>query len=184
MVHALGSQNNAVREFALRELVQSGVLPDSYARAKDFTGALLEFTKAPSISIRYRAVLGLEGKTGRQIVSVLLPLIMDKTTVYNYPSAATGWWNHRTVHQAVVSCLIACRETNEDDILPLLASQNYKERLAGIEVFAGSASARVKAVLLKLSTDDEYQKVREAAAQALKGSWRCTSHWIPFADLD
>ena len=137
LVHALGSQTAAVREYALRDLVRSGALAESSARGKDFTSALLEFAKDANISIRYRAVLGLEGKAGRQIVLALLPLILDRMVVYRRPGLFLGNSVSRTVHQAVVNNLTVCRETYEGDILPLLMSQDYKERLAGVEVLAG-----------------------------------------------
>ena len=166
LVHALGNQNNTVSEFALSELVQLGALDESFLNSKDFRAALLHFSKHKNRSIRYRAILGLEGKVGREIVQALLPLVSDETTIYQFPSII-GLATTRTIRGAAIRLLKNMRDKYENELISLLQSDDYKERLAGIDIFKGSQSKKVNTILAKLSKGDEYKKVREAAKEAL-----------------
>ena len=166
LVHALGSQNNTVREFALSELVQIGALDKFFLNSKDFRAALLQFIKHKNRSVRYRAILGLEKNMGHEIVQALLPLVSDETTIYQFPSII-GLATTRTISGAVVRVLKHMRDKHEDELISLLQSYDYKERLAGIDIFKGSQSKQVNSILTKLSKEDEYKKVREAAKEAL-----------------
>lgn len=167
LVHGLGSQDNAVRKFALSSLVELGALDKRANASLDYRGALMSFLKSSNRSVRYRAVLALQHDPGADVVRALLPFLTDEHTVYFFPSAIMLHSNSRTIHGAVMKTLKRVREEHEDILLPLLKSADYKARLAGIEIFQRSQKEGVKALLKRLKNSDEYKQVREAAAKAL-----------------
>ncbi len=168
LVYALGSQSISVRDYALSELIRLGALNKSFAKSKDFTAALIEFTKHSNRSVQYRAVLGLKEKSGHQVINALLPLITNDSTIYRFPSIIAGNAITRTISETVIEILKKGHKKYEGILTPLLVSQDYKKRLAGIEIFSDSKSEKIKSILSKLSIDDEYREVREAAQRVLQ----------------
>jgi len=96
--------------------------------------------------------------------------LTDETAVYAFQSIFRFDSTSRTIHDAVITTLRGVRDKNEDILLPLLESADFKERLAGIELFQGSEKPRVKAMLRRLTETDEYKQVRDAAEKALTDS--------------
>ena len=167
LVHALGSQDSKVRQFAMSELVQLHAVDKTLLDSGDYKAALLRFLKHDNRSVRYRAVRGLKGQKGGDTVRALISLLSDDTTVYAYPDLL-GQSYPQTIRSAVIGILTNLRDRHEDDLISLLEDPDYKTRLAGIEMFRGSQKERVRATLIRLSERDEYKQVRDAANEALR----------------
>ena len=168
LVHALGSSNATVRDFALSEIITLGAINNSFGRSRDYVGALITFTKNDNLSIRHRAILGLEGKSDRRILKAVIPFITDDRVIYTFPGYFMGIGTSRTIRDAAISLLRLQRNNFETDLIPLLSSENYKVRIAAINIFSGVKKERIKSILTKLSKEDEYKEVRETAAKALE----------------
>jgi|GEM_PF-5632555 len=173
LVHALGSREAPVRQYALAKLGEMDAVNPAHVKSQDYIAALIDFIGSSSRSIRYRAVLALARHPESRVIAALIPLVTDNVPVYHVPDPmgpvgiGFGQGTPRTIGRALRTMFGACRSEREEDLMPLLLSPDTQVRRAGVEVFAGSQSDKVKAMLTELATQDDDKGVRDAAEKAL-----------------
>ena len=167
LVHALGSRESSVREFALAELVKLKAADPNFAASQDYVGAIVHFLNHRDRSVRYRAVLAAWRHPQRRVIQAMIPMVTDHTSIYSIPDALGFSPRSRSIGSTVSDILVRHREEYQEDLKSMLSHEDYLLRYAGAKIFSGTRDEAVRSILARLATEDEYKVVRDAASSSL-----------------